>query len=84
MCIAVAFISFFVLQIWGIVLFVRLRPYRIDLKQGQHGYEGASRVNAVNFFSRANYSPEGQRLLRWTWAQRVATLATAAIGVLLC
>jgi hypothetical protein len=70
---------FSLVQFWGLVLFVRIRPYRIDIKRAQNAYEGASRSNKINYLSRANYSPDGQRLLRWFWVQHAAQVATAGI-----
>jgi hypothetical protein len=63
----------------GLVLFSRLRRYRIDLKPDQNAYDGASRVPPANYLSRANYSTDGYALLRWFWTWHVVMLATQAV-----
>jgi hypothetical protein len=51
----------------GLVLFSRLRPFRVDLAPDQNAYEGSSRFPPVNYLSRRNYSSDGHALLVLFW-----------------
>jgi hypothetical protein len=64
-----AVLSFWMMGSIGLVIYSRIRQYRIDLKPDQSAYEGASSIPQVNYLSPANYSPAGRRLLRlfWVW-----------------
>jgi hypothetical protein len=66
-----------------LVLFAKLRRYRIDLAPGQHAGEGESPFWQQNVLNRGNYSPEGKRLLRWlSVAQAVGLLCSIGVAVL--
>lgn len=67
----------------GLVLFAAIRRYRIDIKPTQDAYQGASRLPPVNYLSPRNYTPAGQRLLRWFWAWYLLMLIVAIVDWLL-
>ena len=48
-------------------LVYRLGPYRVDLEPGQDPVLGSGLFWPARVFSRANYTPEGQRLLPRLW-----------------
>lgn len=76
--ILLAVMTLWVVGAIGIILFVAIRRYRIDLKPNQSGYEGDSTLPILNYLSPGNYSREGMRLLRWFWVWHIAIIAVAA------
>lgn len=58
-----------IVAVSGLVLFTRLRPFRIDISPNQDAYEGQSMIPQDNYLSRNNYRPEAYPLLRifWLW-----------------
>lgn len=81
MRIALAVIVLLVVGSCGLVLFSRVRHYRIDIAPNQNAYDGASRFPPVNYLSRANYAPEGRPLLRWLWAWHAAMAIVVVIAL---
>lgn len=73
--------AFFISAMIGLVIFSKLRAYRIDLKAGQDAYEGKSKLSPVNYLSRANYSRNGHPLLELFWVWHILMLALLIIIV---
>jgi len=69
-----------VLSIALVVLWVRLRQHRIDLKPGESAYAGASEIWQRNVYKAANYDNRGRELLPWLIAVQTAwTLISAGL-----
>lgn len=62
---AAAGLTAFVACVASMVVLVRLRPHRTDLRPEQHIGEGRSAIWQVNAFDPRNYDPAGRALLRW-------------------
>jgi hypothetical protein len=73
--------AFFVSTLVGLIMFSRLRAYRIDLKPEQDGYDGESKLPPVNYLSWANYSRGGRPLLAWFWVWHIFMLVLLVVIV---
>jgi hypothetical protein len=67
--------------VWSLVILVRLRPHRIDLRPDQHLGEGTSSVWQQNVTDPRNYDDAGRRLLAQLSAAQLLTLGSLIVAV---
>lgn len=72
----------FVAGVWALVLLVRLRQYRTDLKPDQHFGEGKSGAWQQNVTDPGNYGSHGKRLLRWLSAVQLLWLVALIVALI--
>jgi hypothetical protein len=69
----------FVVLFWTLVLTVKLRQHRTDLRPSQFDTEGASRIGHNNLTNPENYDAEGKHLLRWLSVAQIAWLVSSVL-----
>ena len=71
LAIAAAGLAAFATLVAMMIVLVRLRPHRTDLRPEQHFGEGRSAIWQVNALDPRNYDAGGRALLRWLFALQV-------------
>ncbi|MDQ2930835.1 MAG: hypothetical protein M3Y05_08495 [Gemmatimonadota bacterium] len=65
--------TFWICSSIGLVLFSKLRQYRIDPRDGEDD-KSAFGFSRATYMSRVSYSEDGHALLYWFWAWKVLWL----------